>query len=165
MGNIRFRGFYTHVLDDRKRLAIPSQFRNTLRRESEGKVVLTPGYDTEIAVYALKTWEKLEQSELLSLSMDRMQARRYRRHFTFGIKEDHLDAQGRILIPTFLLELSGIRKDVIVVGEIDYFTLWDPEEYAKFDQEMKKYYVQDAESIENIRRRNHEDTSRRGGEE
>jgi len=159
MGNIRFRGFYQHVLDDRKRLAIPSQFRTTVVHESDSKVVLTPGYDQEIAIFALTTWEQREESELLSLSMDRVQARRYRRHFTFGIKEDHLDGQGRILIPQFLLEHSGITKDVIIVGEIDYFTLWSPEHYNTFIQEIEKYHIEDAESIETLRRRKDESAS------
>jgi MraZ protein len=156
MGNIRFRGFFTHVLDDRKRLAVPSHFRSIVDHESEGKLVLTPGYDHEISVYALKTWEKIEESELLTLSMDRLQARRYRRHFTFGIKEDHLDAQGRILLPTFLLEHAGITKEVIIVGEIDYFTIWSPENYKRFSEEIEKTYSDDAESIEQFRRRLHE---------
>jgi len=156
MGQIRFRGFFRHILDDRKRLAIPSHFRNVLTHESEGKVILTPGYDQEIAVYALKTWETFEKSELLSLSMDRLQSRRYRRHFTFGIKEDHLDSQGRVLIPTFLLEHAGIIKDIIIVGEIDYFTLWSPEQYEKFGKEIGKFYSEDAEGIEDLRRRKDE---------
>jgi MraZ protein len=159
MGKIRFRGFFRHVLDDRKRLAIPSHFRSVLNHESEGKLVLTPGYDREIAIYALRTWEEIEEHELLSLSMDRMQSRRYRRHFTFGIKEDHLDAQGRILIPDFLLEHSGIAKDVIIIGEINYFTLWSPENYEKFAGEVEKFYSDDAESIENLRRRKDEGSS------
>ncbi len=160
MGNIRFRGFFTHVLDDRKRLAVPSQFRSILDHESEGKVVLTPGYDLEISVYALVTWERIEESELLTLSMDHLRARRYRRHFTFGIKEDHLDAQGRILIPTFLLEHAGITKDVIVVGEIDYFTIWSPDNYKRFSEEIEKSYADDSESIEQFRRRIHEGSGR-----
>ncbi|MEO0094519.1 MAG: division/cell wall cluster transcriptional repressor MraZ [candidate division WOR-3 bacterium] len=159
MGDIRFRGFFKHIIDERKRLAIPSQFRTVLIAESEGKVVMTPGYDNEIAVYALKTWQEFENKELLSLSMDKIQARRYRRHFTFGIKEDHLDAQGRILIPDFLLEYSGIKKDVIVVGEIDYFSLWSPENYQKIKEQIDKHYIEDAETIEKIRRYN-EGTSR-----
>jgi len=154
MGSIRFRGFFKHAVDDRKRLAIPSQFRNVLLVESEGKVVLTPGYDNEISVYALKTWEQIESKELASLSMDKAQSRRYRRHFTFGIKEDHLDAQGRILIPDFLLVHSGINKDVIVVGEIDYFSLWSPETYEKYKKEVDQRYLNDAETIENLRRHN-----------
>jgi MraZ protein len=159
MGNIRFRGFFKHTLDDRKRLAIPSQFRQVLINESESKVVMTMGYDQEIAVYALKTWQEIENNEILSLSMDRAQARRYIRHFTFEIKEDQLDAQGRILIPDFLLEHAHITKDVVVVGEINYFTLWSVDQYEKIKQESEEKYLDDAESIENLRRR-HEGTDR-----
>lgn len=154
MGNIRFRGFFRHNLDDRGRLAIPSQFRSVLIHESEGKLILTPGYDHEISVYALKTWEEIEEKKLVTLSMDQGQSRRYRRHFTFGIKEDHLDVQGRILIPDFLLAHSGIMKDVIVVGEIDYFSLWTPENYEKYKKDVGEHYLADAETIENLRRHN-----------
>ena len=158
MGNIRFRGFFTHILDDRKRLAIPSQFRNILNHESEGKVVLTPGYDHEIAVYPLKIWEEIENRELLTLSMDYLKSRRYRRHFTFGIKEDRLDAQGRILIPDFLLMHAQITKDVIIVGEINYMELWSPKNYEVFSKEVEKFYLDDAEGIEGLRRRKDENT-------
>ncbi len=154
MGNIRFRGFFLHALDDRKRLAIPSQFRSVIIAESDGRVVMTPGYDREISVYALKTWVDFEEKELLTLTMDKVQARRYRRHFTFGIKEDRLDAQGRILIPDFLLEYSGIKKEVIVVGEINYFSLWSPENYQRQKAEIEKFYFDDSETIEKIRRHN-----------
>jgi len=158
MGDIRFRGFFRHVLDDRKRLAIPSSFRNVLNHESEGKVILTPGYDQEIAIYPLKIWEQIEDKELLSLSMDHMQSRRYRRHFTFGIKEDHLDAQGRILIPDFLLEHARVSKDIVIIGEINYFTMWSPENYEKFSKEIEQLYLEDAEGIDKLRRRNNEGT-------
>jgi MraZ protein len=159
MGNIRFRGFFKHTLDDRKRLAIPSQFRKMLSHESEGKVILTPGYDHEIAVYPLKIWEDIESRELLTLSMDYLKSRRYRRHFTFGIKEDRLDAQGRILIPDFLLTHAQILKDVVIVGEINYIELWSPEYYETFTKEVEKFYLEDAEGIDGLRRRQDENTS------
>jgi MraZ protein len=158
MGNIRFRGFFTHSLDERKRIAIPSQFRNVLSHESEGRVILTPGYDHEIAVYPLAIWEEIENRELLSLSMDHIKSRRYRRHFTFGIKEDRLDAQGRILIPDFLLEHAQIAKEVVIIGEINYIELWSPEHYERFAREIEKSYLEDAESIDGLRRRTDEDT-------
>ena len=146
-------------MDDRKRLAVPSQFRNILKHESEGRVILTPGYDREIAVYPLKIWEEIEDKELLSLSMDYMKSRRYRRHFTFGIKEDRLDGQGRILIPDFLLTHARIAKEVVIVGEINYIELWSPENYDTFSKEVEKFYLEDAEGIEGLRRRKDENTS------
>lgn len=159
MGHIRFRGFFLHTLDERNRLVVPSQFRVIIASESDGKVVMTPGYEHEISVYPLKTWEEFEDKELLTLSMDRVQARRYRRHFTFGIKEDQLDVQGRILIPDFLLEYSGIKKEVRIVGEINYFSLWLPENYNKVKEEIEKSHAEDTETIENLRRQ-HENSNR-----
>jgi hypothetical protein len=46
------------------------------------------------------------------------------------------------------------------VGEIDYFTLWTPEHYEDISHQIEKNYLEDAESIENLRRRKNEDTGR-----
>jgi DNA-binding transcriptional regulator/RsmH inhibitor MraZ len=56
----------------------------------------------------------------------------------------------------FLLEHAGIEKDIVIVGEIDYFTLWSPEQYEKFSAEIEKFYSDDAEGIEDLRRRKDE---------
>jgi MraZ protein len=70
-----------------------------------------------------------------------------------------LDAQGRILIPDFLLDHARITKEVTIVGEINYIELWSPESYEAFSKEIEKFYSEDAESIEQLRRRKHENTS------
>jgi MraZ protein len=112
----------------------------------------------------MKVWEEIENKELLTLSMDYLKSRRYRRHFTFGIKEDRLDAQGRILLPDFLLTHANIIKDVVIVGEINYIELWSPEGYEAFGKEVEEFYLEDAEGIEGLRRRKDENTGGRGSQ-
>ena len=50
-----FIGEYTHTIDDKGRLAIPSKFRPDL---SKGAVV-TRGLDNSLFIYTLDEWEKL----------------------------------------------------------------------------------------------------------
>ena len=76
-----------------------------------------------------------------------------------SIKEDRLDGQGRILIPDFLLTHARIAKEVVIVGEINYIELWSPENYEAFSKEIEKFYLEDAEGIEGLRRRKDENTS------
>ena len=62
-----------------------------------------------------------------------------------------------------LIKSTGVQlkgKEVVVVGEIDYFTLWSPQQYEAFRKEVEKSYLDDAESIESLRRRNNEGSSR-----
>ncbi len=151
---MRFRGQFTRTLDHKGRLAIPAKFRHILEATAGGEVVVTRGHDRSLEIYPLTTWEEFEEKELLSLPYSKLQARRFRRHYIFQIKEDKLDQQGRILIPDFLLEYAGIEKEVVIVGEIDKITLWSPEEYDRFQLLIRENFERDSEEIESIRRSN-----------
>ena len=41
-----------------------------------------------------------------------------------------LDAQGRIQLSSDYRERAGLDKDVIVIGMLDHFEVWDPDRYA-----------------------------------
>jgi len=140
------------TLDHKGRLAIPARFRHVLEAVSESELVLTKGHDRSLEVYPLSSWEEFEDRELLSLPYTKIQARRFRRHFTFDIKEDRLDSQGRVLLPDFLKEFAGIKKDVIIVGEIDKITLWSPSNFEQFKASIKEHFDQDSEDVDSIRR-------------
>lgn len=151
---LRFRGQFTRTLDHKWRLAIPAKFRHILEAISDGEVVLTRGHDTSLEIYPLSSWEAFEDRELLALPYSKVRARRFRRHFTFEIKEDKLDSQGRVLIPDFLRGFARIEKDVIIIGEIDKITLWSPETFEKFKESIQEHFEQDSESVDSIRRNN-----------
>jgi MraZ protein len=48
-----------------------------------------------------------------------------------------LDDTGRIKIPARHLAMAGIGKDLVFVGAMDRFYVWDPKRYAAFDAEME----------------------------
>lgn len=48
-----------------------------------------------------------------------------------------LDDTGRIKIPEKHLGMAGIEKDLVFVGAMDRFYLWEPARYAAFDAEME----------------------------
>ncbi len=157
----RFRGFFEHTLDDRNRLSIPSHFRQILITLSNGEVVMTQGHDHSIEVYPLNIWEEFEDRELFPLPFNKTQVRRYRRYYTFSIKEDKIDGQGRLLIPDRLLNFAGIKKEVIITGELDHFSIWSIENFKLFQEEIQKHFLNDAEDIQNLRRQNEIDATGR----
>lgn len=150
---LRFRGQFTRSLDHKSRLAIPARLRHVLEAISDGEVVLTRGHDRSLEIYPLSSWEEFEDRELLTLPYTRIQARRFRRHFTFEVKEDKLDSQGRVLLPDFLKGYAGIKKDVVIVGEIDKITLWSPEVFSDFQKLSDKHFAQDSEDVDLLRRK------------
>jgi MraZ protein len=46
-----------------------------------------------------------------------------------------IDSSGRILLPQSLMQYSGLKKDLMVVGAFDRIELWDK---AKYEQEMRE---------------------------
>ena len=106
-----FMGEYSHTIDPKGRLIIPSKFREQLGDE----FVLTKGLDGCLSIYPMNEWEKFEE-QLRSLPLTNKNARTFSRFFVAGATSCELDKQGRTLIPANLREKAGLEKDIVFVG-------------------------------------------------
>ena len=102
-----FMGEYSHSIDAKGRLIIPSRFREELGEE----FVLTKGLDGCLSIYPRKEWEAFEQ-KLSQLPLTNKNARAITRFFVAGAAPCELDRQGRILVPATLREYAGLEKDL-----------------------------------------------------
>jgi MraZ protein len=119
-----FLGEYQYTIDDKGRLTIPAKFRRPLA----GGLVVTRGFDRNLAMYPMATWSGLVD-KVNQLPYGDLQARRFRRLVFSGASDAELDKQGRINIPTYLLDYGMITKDVIVVGMNNFIELWSPDQW------------------------------------
>jgi len=119
-----FLGEYQYTIDDKGRLTIPAKFRRPLA----GGLVVTRGFDRNLAMYPMATWSGLVD-KVNQLPYGDLQARRFRRLVFSGASDAELDKQGRINIPTYLLDYGMISKDVIVVGMNNFIELWSPDQW------------------------------------
>ena len=53
------------------------------------------------------------------------------RYLVAGAVQGELDRQGRITIPTPLLEHASLRRDVVVAGVLDHLELWEPNAWQR----------------------------------
>ena len=114
-------GEYDHALDDKNRLAIPAKFRAAF---ADG-IVVTRGLDGCLYAYARPDWQKLVDGRLAELDMLSEAGRLIMRHFFSGATEAELDKQGRVGIPTALIESAKLGKEVTVAGVYDHLEIWD----------------------------------------
>lgn len=121
-----FKGEYSHSLDAKGRLIIPTKFRDLLG----DNFVVTKGFDGCLFVFAQNEWEKFEE-KLQSLPMDKPEARMLSRFFLAGATDAELDKQGRILIPSTLLDYAKIEKEAIVAGVGNRAEIWSKTEWEK----------------------------------
>ena len=114
-------GEYDHALDDKNRLAIPAKFRAAF---ADG-IVVTRGLDGCLYAYTRPDWQKLVDGRLAELDMLSEAGRLIMRHFFSGATEAELDKQGRVGIPTALIESAKLGKEVTVAGVYDHLEIWD----------------------------------------
>lgn len=132
-----FMGEYSHSIDEKGRLIIPSKFRDELGET----FVLTRGLDGCLYVYPQPEWNKLE-AKLRALPLTNKNARTITRFLVSGAAACELDRQGRISVPQALREYAGLTKEVVLTGSIERIEIWDKAKWT----ENSRY--EDMESIE-----------------
>jgi MraZ protein len=117
-----FFGQYCHSLDSKKRLTIPSRFREELK---DGAYVVE-GLDGNLLVFTALVFEKIYQ-KIGALTLTDEGVRDLRRKFFGHAGYLEIDSAGRILIPEYLRETAGIQNEAVVTGAGSYFEIWSPE--------------------------------------
>jgi len=131
-----FVGDFVHSMDPKKRITIPSVWRVQITAP-RSLYVLPDFYYRCLNVFPASAMAvKLEKIRRQSTTDKR--AMQFAR--TLGAASDLVswDSQGRIRIKDKLLEFAGLKDQVIMVGALDKFELWNPEyksQVMKIDQE------------------------------
>lgn len=137
-----FIGEYNHSIDEKKRLSLPARFRKELGKT----VVVTRGFDNCLVVYSQKKWEQVTE-ELKKISSNRAEGRMFSRFVLGGAIEAELDKLGRILVPDYLKQYAGLKKDVIVCGLSDKLEIWDMERWLGYKKENEQNIDKLAENL------------------
>ena len=119
-----FNGEYSHSVDAKGRVIIPSDFRELLG----AKFWLTKGLDGCLNIYAEEEWEKFEQ-KLAALPITNKGARKFSRFMHAGATHCETDRQGRILVPANLREYAAIGKDAVMIGNGNHVEIWSRERW------------------------------------
>jgi MraZ protein len=121
-----FFGQYRHSLDSKKRLTIPSRFREELK---DGAYVVE-GLDGNLMVFTAFVFEKI-YLKIGALTLTDEGVRDLRRKFFSHAGYLDIDNAGRILIPEYLRETAGIQNEAVVTGAGSYFEIWSPEAWEQ----------------------------------
>lgn len=104
---------------------MPSRYRNELIERCEGQMVITIDLvDPCLCIYPLPDWEKVEE-QLSQMPSLRAQTRQLNRLLIGSAVDLELDNSGRLLIPVRLREQAQLTRQVMLVGQLNKFQLWD----------------------------------------
>ncbi len=139
-------------IDDKGRIAIPAQARRSAGKSTT--FLLVPGFEGCIALYNEAQWALVEE-RLKQLPGKRMD-RAFKRALLMNAKRVAVDAQGRITIPSTLLDRAGLGKDAatpgqairaVLLGQGTHIEIWNPDRLGGVVGEAEANFEQAAEEV------------------
>lgn len=120
-----FMGTYTHSLDPKKRLTIPSDWRECA---GQSGLYVLPDLEGRLFLSVYPAREMIQRlQKIRSHSVADVKARQFARILGSQSQLAPWDSAGRIRINDALLEQGKLTDQVTLVGAFDHFELWNPE--------------------------------------
>lgn len=132
IGNIEAR------LDGKGRVFIPASYRKILAEMGSTHIVMRRDTDNECVIFypehvwhakvselrnALDEWDPEDQMILMQ--------------FMSEAEMLDMDSQGRVLLQKKNLEMIGAQQDILFVGMLDRFAIWNPSVFAEKQMPQK----------------------------
>jgi len=97
-------------------------------------------------LYPSREWERI-QERLSSLNFTQKDFRFFSRRFYSAAGIVSPDKNGRILIPSHLIDEAVLKKELLVIGVNRWIEIWTPERYAYFLEQHAGSYEEVAERL------------------
>lgn len=140
---MRFFGQYNHTLDEKNRVTVPAKYRTSLG----DSFMATIGLDHCVAIYPHDAYDEYTQ-KMMARDQNKANVRRMQRYVSGNSFDLSLDRQGRIVLPESLITLAGIKKNVVVAGNMDHIEIWDAEKREEYLKSMPLEFEKLAEELD-----------------
>ena len=137
-----FIGEYIHTIDKKRRINIPSKFRESLGE----RFFITKGLDNCLFVFPENEWNIFED-KLKNLPLTNKNARAFVRLFFSGATECSLDKQGRVTLPQTLRDYSVLEKEVAIIGVSTRIEIWSKSNWDNYNDSANISYDDIAEKM------------------
>ncbi len=138
-------GRYENSITNR-RVSIPLTFRKLLSPSARMQLVAVRGRLKTIYIFPLDNWKTLETKLENGEDNEKELLRKFRIYAT----SLSIEGPGRILLPKTLLDIADINSKVIFLGEGNFFSIWNIENFQRYETEMNKEYDAVLEKNQNI---------------
>jgi MraZ protein len=127
-----FIGDYICKVDVKGRIMLPSAFKKQMPASGADRFVVRKDiFEQCLVLYPFDEWER--QMELIRSRTNpyNKDHNRFLREFFKNTCELTADANNRLLLPASLMELAGIKSDVVLAGQDGRIEIWSKELYAQ----------------------------------
>jgi MraZ protein len=117
----KFLGQYNPSITEGSRIALPKKIRKHIRGR---EVVLSKGFDKCIFVYDKNDWMDAARRKV-ETPRGEVSTEELERYLYTSATEASVDSQGRIVLPSDLIEFAELSSKTAVLGVGDHVELWD----------------------------------------
>ncbi len=139
-------GEYTHTIDDKNRVSLPSKIRSLMGK----KIVIAPGLDQCLFVFTLKEWQKIAEKLSENSSMLSSDMRSFTRYMFGGASEVTVDNIGRVLVPDFLRNRANLKTKVVLIGVQNRLEIWNEKSWIDYKKQVEKEALGLAEKLSGL---------------
>lgn len=127
-----FLGEFTHKLDSKNRIMMPSEFREDLSDE----FFITKGPENSLIIYTIDEFER-QSKRLDELIIENKKNRAIKRLFFSSTVKTSLDKQGRVLLNKNLRDYAHIEGEAIIIGNNLTLEIWGVSEWQAYINEVE----------------------------
>ncbi|MGD0582400.1 MAG: division/cell wall cluster transcriptional repressor MraZ [Bacteroidales bacterium] len=129
-----FIGDYTCKIDAKGRIILPIAFKKQLPASAQDHFVVRRDiFERCLVLYSSEDWNGQVERIRSRINPYNREHNLFLRNFFKGTAELTLDNNNRLLIPRRLLDLAGIKRDVVLAGQDGRIELWAADLYDKID--------------------------------
>lgn len=144
-----FYGEYKHSIDRKGRLILPAKFRDICKEYRIDRFLITRGLDKCIFMFTEDEW-RIQEQKFKSMPFTKRETRSFNRMFFSGAIDAIPDKQGRFIIPQYLKDYAGIKRETIVIGVSNRIEIWDKKSWKAFYENSSESFEQIAENMLNL---------------
>ncbi len=129
-----FIGFYDNSVSN-NRITIPAKFKKKFSVAAKETVVVSVGFNnSHIVIFPLDYWTSLSQKFSSGTDLQKLALKSY---LDFA-DDQKVESNGRIRLRQDIMQITGITKEVIIKGEGEYISVWEPETFKEERERRRK---------------------------
>lgn len=129
-----FKGNFPYTIDPKGRMSVPTRFRGLMPDQGDGRqLIITLGITGQcLWAYPQEEWKEIENQ--ITQTKSSLQRDAFVRNFIGNAHECTIDKMGRVLIPLVLREKASLTKQVVIVGALKKFEIWDKDVFKGLEE-------------------------------
>ncbi|HVN56873.1 MAG TPA: division/cell wall cluster transcriptional repressor MraZ [Bacteroidales bacterium] len=135
-----FIGDYQCKIDAKGRIILPMAFKKQLPASAQDHFVVRRDiFERCLVLYSGEDWNRQVERIRSRINPYNREHNLFLRNFFKGTAELVLDSNNRLLIPRRLLDLAGIKRDVVLAGQDGRIEVWAADLYEKIDMPTEDF--------------------------